>query len=55
MLDGGHLMYYAIEAVRGKPLSAKMQDFGFRMGLVLVLMLMLFATYNDIRPKIDIF
>ncbi|MGI9481843.1 MAG: RIP metalloprotease RseP [Hyphomicrobiales bacterium] len=55
MLDGGHLLYYGIEAVRGKPLSAKMQDFGFRVGLAFVLLLMLFATYNDIRPKIDIF
>jgi regulator of sigma E protease len=55
MLDGGHLLYYGIEAVRGKPLSAKIQDFGFRVGLALVLLLMLFATYNDIRPKIDIF
>ncbi len=49
MLDGGHLMYYAIEAVRGKPLSERMQDFGMRVGLALVVMLMLFATYNDIR------
>ncbi len=55
MLDGGHLLYYGIEAVLGKPLSAKIQDFGFRVGLALVLLLMLFATYNDIRPKIDIF
>lgn len=49
MLDGGHLLYYAIEAVRGKPLSERMQDFGMRVGLALVVMLMLFATYNDIR------
>lgn len=49
MLDGGHLLYYAIEAVRGKPLSERMQDYGMRVGLALVVMLMLFATYNDIR------
>ena len=55
ILDGGHLLYYAIEAVRGKPLSAKMQDFGFRVGMAFILMLMLFVTYNDVRPKIDIF
>ncbi len=49
MLDGGHLLYYAIEAVRGKPLSERIQDYGMRVGLALVVMLMLFATYNDIR------
>lgn len=49
MLDGGHLMYYAIEAVRGRPLSARAQDYGLRVGLALVMMLMLFATFNDLR------
>lgn len=48
MLDGGHLVYYAIEGVRGKPLSPKSQDMGFRIGMALVLMLMLFATWNDL-------
>ena len=48
LLDGGHLMYYAIEALRGKPLSERAQEMGFRIGLALVLMLMIFATYNDI-------
>ena len=48
LLDGGHLLFYAIEAVRGKPLSERSQELGFRIGLALVLMLMLFATYNDI-------
>jgi len=48
ILDGGHLLYYAIEAVRGRPLSPKAQDLGFRVGMVLVLMLMLFATWNDL-------
>jgi regulator of sigma E protease len=48
LLDGGHLMYYAIEAVRGKPLSERAQEVGFRIGLAIVLMLMIFATYNDI-------
>ena len=47
VLDGGHLMFYAAEAIRGKPLSAKLQEYGFRLGLILVLMLMLFATWND--------
>ncbi|MFV2093698.1 MAG: RIP metalloprotease RseP, partial [Hyphomicrobiales bacterium] len=48
MLDGGHLVYYAIEAMRGRPLSARVQDAGFRIGMALVLMLMLFATWNDL-------
>ncbi|MBN9039935.1 MAG: RIP metalloprotease RseP [Rhizobiales bacterium 62-47] len=48
LLDGGHLLFYAIEAVRGKPLSERAQEMGFRIGLGLVLMLMVFATYNDI-------
>jgi regulator of sigma E protease len=49
MLDGGHLAFYAYEAVRGKPPSAKAMDFSFRIGLSLVLMLMIFATWNDIN------
>lgn len=48
LLDGGHLLYYAVEAVRGRPLSERAQEMGFRVGLALVLMLMIFATYNDI-------
>jgi regulator of sigma E protease len=48
MLDGGHLMFYAIEAARGRPLSDQAQEIGFRIGLALVLMLMLFVTWNDI-------
>jgi regulator of sigma E protease len=48
LLDGGHLLFYAIEAARGRPLSERAQEVGFRIGLGLVLMLMVFATYNDI-------
>lgn len=48
MLDGGHLLYFAFEAIRGKPLSERVQDIGFRIGLAAVLMLMIFATWNDI-------
>ncbi len=48
MLDGGHLMYYGIEALMGKPLSERVQDFGFKIGMALVLMLMVFATWNDL-------
>ena len=48
LLDGGHLLFYAVEAARGRPLSDRAQEVGFRIGLGLVLMLMVFATYNDI-------
>jgi len=47
MLDGGHLMYYLIEAVRGRPLSMKVQEIGFRFGFALVLALMVFTLFND--------
>jgi len=47
-LDGGHLAFYAAEAVRRKPLGARSQEWAFRMGLALVLALMLFVTLNDI-------
>lgn len=48
LLDGGHLLFYAMEALRGRPLSARTQDIGFRIGLAIVLMLMIFATWNDV-------
>ncbi|WP_199085611.1 RIP metalloprotease RseP [Bosea sp. ASV33] len=48
MLDGGHLLFYFYEALRGRPLSPRAQEIGFRLGLALVLMLMLFVTWNDI-------
>jgi len=48
MLDGGHLVYYAIEVVRGKPLGQAAQEMGFKLGLFLVLALMLVATFNDL-------
>ena len=49
LLDGGHLMFYAIEAVRGKPLTERVQEIGFRIGMALVLGLMVFATINDLH------
>jgi regulator of sigma E protease len=52
LLDGGHLLFYAIEAVRGRPLSERAQEYGFRVGLALVVMLMVFATYNDVTGLI---
>ncbi len=48
VLDGGHLLYYACEAVLGRPLGERAQDVGFRLGLVLVLGLMLLTTWNDL-------
>ena len=48
LLDGGHLLFYVIEAARGRPLSERAQEVGFRIGLAIVLMLMIFATFNDI-------
>jgi regulator of sigma E protease len=47
MLDGGHLLYYAAEAVRGRPLSMRVQEIGFRFGFALVMMLMIFTLFND--------
>ena len=48
MLDGGHLVFYGIEALRGRPLSDRAQEISFRIGFAAVVMLMLFATWNDI-------
>jgi regulator of sigma E protease len=48
VLDGGHLLFYAAEALRGKPLDQRAQEYGFRIGLALVLTLMVFATWNDL-------
>ena len=48
VLDGGHLMYYAYEGIAGKPLGARAQALGFRVGIVLLASFMIFATWNDI-------
>jgi regulator of sigma E protease len=48
MLDGGHLVYYTIETVSGKPLGKQAQEWGFRVGLSLVAMLMAFGFWNDL-------
>ncbi len=48
VLDGGHLLFYGFEAILGRPLGEKAQEYGFRIGLFLVLALMVFATRNDI-------
>lgn len=52
VLDGGHLFYYLIEMLRGKPLPEKVQQIGYQIGLSVVLSLMLFTTFNDIRQII---
>ncbi|GGC69447.1 zinc metalloprotease [Chelatococcus reniformis] len=52
LLDGGHLLFYAIEALRGRPVSERTQEFGFRIGLALVIMLTVFVTWNDIVRRI---
>jgi len=48
LLDGGHLLFYGIEALLGRPLSEGAQEIGFRIGFALVLALMIFATFNDL-------
>jgi regulator of sigma E protease len=47
LLDGGHLLFYAIEAVRGRPLSERAQEVGFRIGFAIVLLLLVYTTYQD--------
>jgi regulator of sigma E protease len=54
VLDGGHLLFYAFEAVARRPLTAKVQAAGYRVGLALVLGLMLFATWNDLQ-RLNVF
>ena len=49
LLDGGHLMFYGFEKILGRPLSQKTQEGFFRIGMFLVLSLMFFATYNDLK------
>lgn len=47
LLDGGHLLFYGIEALRGKPLSERAQEVSFRIGLAIVLLLLVYTTYQD--------
>jgi len=49
MLDGGHLMFYSIEKILGRPLSQKVQEGFFRIGMFLLLSLMFFTTFNDLK------
>ena len=48
-LDGGHLLFYALEAVQGRPMAEKFQQWGYRLGISLVATLAVFAIFNDIR------
>jgi regulator of sigma E protease len=54
VLDGGHLVFYAYEAVAQKPVAARVQEAGYRVGLALLAGLMLFATWNDLQ-KLNLF
>ena len=49
LLDGGHLMFYGFEKILGRPLSQKTQEGFFRIGMFLLLFIMFFATYNDLK------
>ena len=48
LLDGGHLLFYAAEAVRGRPLSERVQELGFRIGFAIIVVLMIFTVWNDL-------
>lgn len=52
VLDGGHLVFYAIEGLRGRPLGERAQEFGFKIGMALVLSLMIFVTVNDLLHRV---
>lgn len=49
MLDGGHLLFYGFEAVKGSPVSARVQEFGYIVGFALIISLMVFLTWNDLH------
>ncbi len=54
VLDGGHLVFYAYEAVARRPMAAQIQGVGYRVGLALLLSFMLFATWNDLQ-RLNVF
>jgi regulator of sigma E protease len=53
MLDGGHLMYYLVEIIKGSPVSAAVEDAGQRVGMALLLLLMSIALYNDFLRLVE--
>lgn len=55
LLDGGHLLFYCAEALRGKPLSDRAQEFGMRLGMLVVIAIFVFATFNDLKYRLDVF
>jgi regulator of sigma E protease len=55
VLDGGHLLYYGCEAILGRPLGERVQEAGFRVGLVVVLGLMIFSVWNDLAHHLNLF
>lgn len=52
MLDGGHLLFYIIEGMRGRPLAEKVQEYSFRFGFAVLMCLMAFTIFNDIRQLV---
>ena len=52
LLDGGHLLFFGIEALQGRALNERAQEMAFRVGLAMVCALMIFSTYNDIARLI---
>ena len=52
VLDGGHLLFYGAEAILGRPLSQKAQEIGFQIGFILLLMLMIFVTWNNVAELV---
>ena len=48
VLDGGHLMYYAYEAVVGRPVGVRVQTMGYQVGLLMLISFMVFVTWNDV-------
>jgi regulator of sigma E protease len=53
MLDGGHLMYYLIEILKGSPVSEAVESFGQRIGIAILLLLMTVAIYNDLLRLVN--
>jgi regulator of sigma E protease len=53
LLDGGHLLFFGIEAIRGRALNERAQEIAFRVGLAMVGTLMIFSTYNDLSRLIQ--
>ena len=53
MLDGGHLMYYCIEIIKGSPVSEGFEAVGQRIGMALLMMLMTIAIYNDVLRLVE--